>query len=349
MSRARSSMVLLGICVAALLIGALRLATERTPLPTASSYSTQPDGAQGLYTWMEDVGARPHRLLDPAVDADTSTLLIVQPQTTIERRTSDEYDAVPARGGTLVIAGDSLSWLVYARQLGIDVQVVSPVTSTVTTPDGLSLQFSGRYRLRAANAQALLVRPNGDVVAVRLPYKNGAIVAIASSDLLTNARLADPATARFVFRELVSRAIGQAVAFDEIHHGQAPVASGGATINSLLFSTPVGRAIIYAALLTFVYLLLAGRRLGPALALRPASESRRTMYEHVQMLANLYRRSGRLAVVRDAFARHYSRLLARGAGGPRRTALMSEALARVQSARTESDLIAAVAAVDDAR
>ena len=50
MTRVRSSMVLLGICVAALLIGALRLATERTPLPAGSSYSAQPDGALALYT-----------------------------------------------------------------------------------------------------------------------------------------------------------------------------------------------------------------------------------------------------------------------------------------------------------
>src|SRR5712691_4843824 len=41
-SRLRSSMALLGICVVALVIGALRLLTERTPLPVGSSYSAQP-------------------------------------------------------------------------------------------------------------------------------------------------------------------------------------------------------------------------------------------------------------------------------------------------------------------
>ena len=53
MSRVRSSMVLLGICIVALLIGTLRVATDRPPLPTGSSYSTQPDGAQGLYDWAD--------------------------------------------------------------------------------------------------------------------------------------------------------------------------------------------------------------------------------------------------------------------------------------------------------
>ena len=62
MSRLRSSMVLLGICVIALLIGVLRLATQRTPLPTGSSYSADPNGAQGLYAWIEAVGGSPGRL-----------------------------------------------------------------------------------------------------------------------------------------------------------------------------------------------------------------------------------------------------------------------------------------------
>ena len=57
-------MVLLGICVVALLIGTLRVATERTPLPTGSSFSTQPDGAQALYDWAETVGASSSLLQD---------------------------------------------------------------------------------------------------------------------------------------------------------------------------------------------------------------------------------------------------------------------------------------------
>ena len=64
------------------------------------------------------------------------------------------------------------------------------------------------------------------------------------------------------------------------------------------------------------------------------------MYEHVQMLANLYRRAGQLGAARAAFLSHYARLQA---GSDR-----SAALRRVEIARTDSDLIAAVAALDDA-
>ena len=68
------------------------------------------------------------------------------------------------------------------------------------------------------------------------------------------------------------------------------------------------------------------------------------MYEHVQMLANLYRRAGQLFIVRAAFSRHVTRELARSGGGsPKRSAILAEALARIETARSESDLIAAVA------
>jgi hypothetical protein len=341
-------MVLLGICVGALLIGALRLATERTPQPSASSYSTEADGAMALYAWVEAVGARPQRLRDPDIDPGTETLLVLEPETMIDSHARDAFDAVPGGGGTLVLAGDSISWVLYARELGVDVQPVAPQTSSVTSPDGLRFLFSSRYTLRAPNAQPLLVRDNGEQVALRIPYRQGTLIAIASSEPLSNARLKDDATARFVFRQIVSPAMGQSIGFDEIHHANALAAPGPPTFNSLLFQTPAGRAVIYAAVLTFLYLLLTGRRLGPALEPRAASESQRTMYEHVQMLANLYRRAGQLAVVRDAFSRHYSRRLTPAGSGSGRAAITVEALARVQAARTESDLIAAVAAVDDA-
>jgi hypothetical protein len=106
------------------------------------------------------------------------------------------------------------------------------------------------------------------------------------------------------------------------------------SVNQLLFQTAPGLAIVYAALLTFAFLFFANRRLGPPLAERSASAAPRTMYEHVQMLANLYRGAGQLGVVRNVFTRHYARYSADG-------------LDRIQSARTEADLISAVTAIEE--
>lgn len=341
-------MVLLGICIVALLIGTLRVATQRTPLPTGSSYSTQPDGAQALYTWAESIGTISSRLQDQTVlDAGPSTtLLVLQPETILDATVRDVFDRVPAQGGTLVIAGDSLAWLLYARSLGVTVEPIRNGVSGATTPDGaLTLPIVGRYRVRADPAAPLLVTADGDWVALRMPYKGGTLIVLATPQPLTNIALGEPQTARFVFREVLTGAVGRPFIVDESHHSFAPsVAGGPATVNKLLFETSAGRAVIFAAVLTFGYVLLSSRRLGPALAARPPTEMRRTMYEHVRMLANLYRRAGQLDLVRAAFGRHFARLLARGAtGSVKQTAALTAALARVEAARTESELVAAVA------
>jgi hypothetical protein len=72
------------------------------------------------------------------------------------------------------------------------------------------------------------------------------------------------------------------------------------------------------------------------------------MYEHVQMLASLYRRAHQLPAVRGAFAAHYQRVLARDTLSPPQSLALSEALQHLHSARGEPALIAAVAAAEDA-
>jgi hypothetical protein len=354
MSRMRSSMLLLGICVAALLVGALRLATERATLPVGSSYSAQPDGALALYEWTAALGATPSRLQDEVLHQQNggvaTTVMVLQPESPIARTLSATFDTVPSQGGTLVIAGDSLPWVLYARDLGITVEPIRDAGSTARTPDGaLLVPATFRYRVQASGATPLLVLPNGDWVALRMPYKQGSLVVLATPLPLTNAALGAEETARFVYREVLTTATSNsAFVFDEVQHSFAPVAADPATMDHLLFNTAPGRALIYAAVLIFLYLLLSGRRLGPPMPARSPMETRRTMYEHVQMLANLYRRAGRLGTVRAAFDRHYKRELARGAGGsPKRAAALAEAIARIETARTEADLIAAVAAVSD--
>jgi len=346
-------MILLGICVAALLVGALRLLTDRATLPTGSSYSAQPDGAMGLYEWTAALGGNPSRIQDEVLHQGSggqasTTLLVLQPETQIARSIQATFDTVPSQGGTLVVAGDSLAWVLYARSLGITVEPIRDGGSTANSPsDGeLRLTSSFRYRVGASGATPLLVLSNGEWVGLRMPYKQGSLVVLATAEPLTNAALRAEETARFVYREVLSGASRNgAVFFDEAHHSFAPVTSDGpATLDRLLFTTPPGRAVIYAAVLIFLFLWLGGRRLGPPIPARSPVDTRRTMYEHVQMLANLYRRAGQLSTVRAAIQNHFKRELARGAAGsPKRAAVLVEALARIETARNESDLIAAVA------
>jgi hypothetical protein len=211
-----------------------------------------------------------------------------------------------------------------------------------------------------------LTAPNGDWLALRKPLGSGSLIIIATAYPLTNAGLRDPDTARFVFRTLLgSQAPSTVVAFDESHYGGLAVADpADGIVEHLLFTTPAGRGVLLAAALVFLYLLFGSRRLGPALPGVNPGEHSRTMYEHVQMLAGLYRRSRQLRFARQYFARKLAHDAARGLGLDPRSAedpevfalelaarnrsdagqdsRLAHAITRVASARSEADLIAAV-------
>jgi hypothetical protein len=338
-TRWRSSMILLGICVVAVLIGALRLLLQQPQQPPGSSLSAAPDGALALYTWLDDLGFQPQRLADRTVDGSVTGVLIIEPEVLLDSSARASLDAVADRGGTLVLAGDDVQWLLASRAFGLSVEPAAP-SARMTTPDGSALPFAARFRVHADAAQPLLLDANGQWLGLQMPYRRGSLIVLATPAPLTNVGLRDDPTARFVFRAIVSPLSGGSVVFDE--SGRIPAAASAApvSVNQLLFQTPPGLAIVYAALLTFAYLFLAGRRLGPALAERAAADAPRTMYEHVQMIASLYRAAGQLAAVRSVFERHYGR-----------AARPPEMVSRITSARTEAELVSAVAAIeaDDAR
>ena len=103
-----------------------------------------------------------------------------------------------------------------------------------------------------------------------------------------------------------------------------------------------------AAVLAFAYLLLAGRRLGPPLPPRLPASMRRTMFEHVQMLAGLYRRAAQFDVMRARLAHHYTRALTRGTLAAPRATRLADAAEAIKVARSESELVAAVGRADEA-
>jgi len=338
---------LLTLCVGALLASWLQLARDSTRLPFGSSYSYQTDGVIALYLWAESIGASPSRLRQPTLPAENvpRTLIVLQPEQPISPATRREFEAVARNGGTLVLAGDSLPLQFYARELQVPFEPTQ-ITSLATDEQGTTLPIGSRFRLRTTG-MPLLTTPSGDVLAVRQPYQAGSLVVFATPQPLTNTALNDPAVAAFVYRTVLTDA--STIAFDEVHHGYTPpTESQPATVDGLLFDTAPGRAVVYVAILTFLFLLLAYRRLGPPLAERGATQMRRTMYEHVQMLASLYRRAGQLDTVRAAFARHYQRVAARSAVAPVRAALLEQSVTEVHNARSEAELIAAVAAADRA-
>ncbi|MDQ3702398.1 MAG: DUF4350 domain-containing protein, partial [Chloroflexota bacterium] len=325
--------MLLLVCAGALVLAWLR-AREASDYPLASTRSTAPDGAAALFLWAEALGRRPQRIarLADLPAAAPDTVLVLQPLVPIDAESRRSLDAVAARGGTLIVAGDSPAVRAYWETLGVDA-VETPRRREATRPgEDETVVMTSRLRLESEGLESqelesqgqgttpLLVAPDGDVLALRKTYLGGSMVAVASAAPFTNDGLRDTDTARFV-RDIVFRSSpesdepGGTIAFDETHYVLQN--SGGQTVQTfggLLRQTATGRAVLYAGLVTFAFLLLAGRRLGPPLAPAAPTAPSRTMAEQVQALAGLYRRAGQLGSLRAHFTAWARRGLAQGAG-----------------------------------
>ena len=157
-----------------------------------------------------------------------------------------------SQGGTIVPAGDLASWLLYALSLGYGLSLISDAGSSAMTAGWGVAGSRGTFRMhrRASGATPLLVVvPGGDTVALRMPYRQGSLVVLATPVLLTNAGASvAQATVRFssYARGCRSETGSGALLFDEVHHSFAPAGAEPATADQLLFTTAPGRALLYA-------------------------------------------------------------------------------------------------------
>jgi Domain of unknown function (DUF4350) len=363
MRRLRTIGLLGAVVAVALAAGWLLLAPDRQRLPTGSSYSTQPDGTAALVAWADAVGVPTRRLLEPDMPASSvpATLLLVQPELPVTRADRRAFEAVPGHGGTLVLAGDSVPLRSLATALGVGVDPTEVVTAATVVETGAAVSMQASARVGAPDARPLLVAPNGDWLALRRPYLDGSLVVFSTPYPLTTAGLRDPELARLVYRTVLAGAAptqgpaaptpgpAAGLALDEAHHTYRPPSEAAAEpgFADLVLSSAPGRALVYAAGVVFLYLLLGGRRLGPPLPPVTAGALQRTMFEHVQTLAGLYRRARQLPFVREHYALHYARRArARPEASERRRHELAAALAGIRAARTERQLLDAVQVAD---
>jgi len=90
---------------------------------------------------------------------------------------------------------------------------------------------------------------------------------------------------------------GRSIGFDEYHHGAHP----SAELMAVLERTWLGRAMLLAGALVFVYLWWSGRRFGPPLPADPRPP--RSSLDYIRGFAGLLRRSGRDEIARERLRR----------------------------------------------
>jgi len=286
---------------------------------TASVYDEGPGGAATLRRLIDALGVRTTTLegdrFAPRIE-DARVLFMLRPS---ELVTVEDVAAVRAYlrdGGTVVVAHEFELFLQPLFE-AFDVHLAQVASSSRTRLAGALFAAPPAHEIQTDPARELRLGTGWDpigtdgrapVAALRTEGSGTLIVVGTVTPFLTDS-LANADNARFaVALTAAAVATGGAVAFDEYHHGVHPAPS----ILAVVERTWPGRALLFALVVTFAYVALTGRRLGPPQPLDPRPP--RSSLEYVRGFAGLVRRAGRQEIVRDHLRRELHAGLARAEG-----------------------------------
>jgi hypothetical protein len=296
------------------------IATTSAPSTTASRTGslsdTGPGGATALRRYLEAMGASTRTIEgDTFEPSGARVLMILGASELITDGDTARIQSFVRDGGTVILATDL--GFVERSVLG----AFGFRTAGIATPGALSLSGGAfidppAHQMQIDRGIALGVPAAADVLATdgqapvvaALPFGRGLFVVAGSLWPFIGAGLGDADNARALLTLARAALGGGTVAFDEYHHGAHPTAD----VLVLVEETWPGRALVFAAVVTALYLVLTGRRIGPPVPLevRPA----RSSLEYIRGFAGLVRRSGRGEIARRRLRADLHRGLARSVG-----------------------------------
>ncbi len=212
----------------------------------------------------------------------------------------NDADAVAAKtflqgGGTLIVGTDlGLTESALLRGYGVSmadgVSAGSYDASSVIAATASAAQISidhGRI-LTLSDRWSPVMRSQGRILAAMTREGAGTLIVVGSLAPFANQFLGVADNGRFAL-SLAAAGFGsdRSIGFDEYHHGAHP----SAELMAVLERTWLGRAMLLAGALLFVYLWWSGRRFGPPLPADPRPP--RSSLEYIRGFAGLLRRSGR--------------------------------------------------------
>ncbi|HSJ59492.1 MAG TPA: DUF4350 domain-containing protein [Anaerolineae bacterium] len=320
--RIRSDLVIVLLLLAALVGFSGFTAARRTQNAAAPDYSThgtQPGGTAALYAWLEKLGYRVQRIENGPfrIEDEARLLFVLAPHQAFDEGEARQLERwVQAADHTLVLVVQGSHGAGVVREFGVrsvSLPAVSEVL-TVTVPV-MTSPPPGAVRVRARTG---LAPEENDFVAhlsagetpvlISTRRGQGRLVIASSAVPFTNAGLRDPGSARLVHNLVAGLERGALIVFDEVHHGYTQPDRNG--LLAWLYSSPWGWALIYAAAVTFGWVVLGGQRLGRPVP-APAMAARRAQSEYVVSMAQLFRRAGRRAMIladyHDRLKQHLAR------------------------------------------
>lgn len=289
---------------------------------SGSIYDESPGGASVLRRYLEGVGltvvpVQGDRFAPSG--AGITTLFLLGPTDLIESADVQALHDFVRLGGTLVIATDlGLNERRLLDDFGLSPRggVLRggniPVRSIAfAVPPVRTLNVDHGLALRPRDDATPLVLDDGAPFVGLASEGRGQVFVVGSLAPFVNAGIGLADNGRFA----LALAEGAArVGFDEFHHGARPAPE----FTALLGQTWLGRGLLAAFGLVFLYLALTGRRLGPPLPLDPRPP--RSSLEYIRSFAGLARRSGHGEIARRRLRDDLQRELAKQSGLDPRTA-----------------------------
>lgn len=313
-------LLLIGFTVAGALRGAELSSQQETFIPY-STHSAQPNGTLALQKWLEAIGYQTARIENETFSVpNNARVLFVFPG----RVAYEEYEAQTVlrwveRGNTLIaatparLAGNDR----FLRALRMQTQPVAYAERAaleqplVALPGAADLTVKTSWALQTDRTDAVqFASAGGQPLIATWVQGRGRVIVVASAFPFSNDGLRNAPNAALVRALLPASGQHPLVAFDEYHLG---FTSGQASLQTLLYNTPWGWALLFAAAVVFAYLLINGQRFGRIEPL-PIEIARRSPAEYVVSMAGLFRRAGKRQMVLN----HYRQQLKRSLGRPYR-------------------------------
>ena len=336
--------------IAALAASVLTADTSGGVSRSASVYDTGPGGTAALRKYFEAMGASTTTVQGDTFAADPSdvgVLFMLGPSEAFTQLDAAAVRRFVTGGGTAVLATDAgvfESPLLDAFDVHVagalgpgqyavgGISFADPPVHAIALDRGVSLSFgAGRVPLASASGRTLVALAREG---------SGSLIVVGSVAPFLTAELGEADNGRFALA-LAAPAIAskRVVAFDEYHHGVHPTTD----VLVLLTRTWPGRALVFAGVAFFLYLIASGRRLGPAIPLDPRPP--RSSLEYIRGFAGLVRRSGHGEIARRRFRRELRTALARDVGLDPETPL-TDVIAEL--ATTDRERAARARALDEA-
>jgi hypothetical protein len=290
---------------------------------------TSSSGLRALVLWLEELGY-PVTIGVPRTGLPSGPgLLLIHPTYTGDLDYYSDTEVAllfrwVRRGGTLVLIGATDTFTSLSARFGVeqvesftgmvsDIRQVQPLLPDIPTgwDDFVALRSLYFYEDFIAEGHAVvpvLAHTNGDPVVALQFIGDGVVWHLTEDFALTNLNLRDERIASLLPAILRTFPAGAPVLFSTHHLARYDPTDGnlGAanTMQDWLYSTPFGQATLLIMVALFLFLLLQGRRLGPALP-GPTASRPREAAEYVTALAGLQRRMRQPNVVA---AHHRQRL-----------------------------------------